>query len=77
MGTDTTERHLAGEAVRRAGAYNRSLIEASLDPLVTIARDGKITDVNNATEKVIGLSRQQLIGTDFSDYFTDPGKARA
>ena len=24
-----------------------------------------------------GLSRQQLIGTDFSDYFTDPGKARA
>ena len=44
MGTDTTERHLAGEAVRRAGAYNRSLIEASLDPLVTIAPDGKITD---------------------------------
>jgi PAS domain S-box-containing protein len=77
MGTDTTERHLAGEAVRRAGAYNRSLIEASLDPLVTIAPDGKITDVNNATEKVTGRSRRQLIGTDFSDYFTDPGKARA
>ena len=77
MSTDTTERHLADEAVRRASAYNRSLIEASLDPLVTIAPDGKITDVNNATEKVTGLSRQQLIGTDFSDYFTDPGKARA
>ena len=77
MSTDTTERHLADEAALRAGAYNRSLIEASLDPLVTIAPDGKITDVNNATEKVTGLSRQQLIGTDFSDYFTDPGKARA
>jgi PAS domain S-box-containing protein len=77
MSTDTTERHLANEAVRRAGAYNRSLIEASLDPLVTIAPDGKITDLNNATEKVTGLSRQQLIGTDFADYFTDPGKARA
>ena len=77
MSTDTTERHLADEAARRASAYNRSLIEASLDPLVTIAPDGKITDVNNATEKVTGLSRQQLIGTDFSDYFTDPGKARA
>ena len=77
MSTDTTERHLADEAARRAGDYNRSLIEASLDPLVTIAPDGKITDVNNATEKVTGLSRQQLIGTDFSDYFTDPGKARA
>ena len=77
MSPDTTERHLADEAARRAGAYNRSLIEASLDPLVTIAPDGKITDVNNATEKVTGRSRQQLMGTDFADYFTDPGKARA
>jgi PAS domain S-box-containing protein len=74
---DITARKRAEEAVRRASAYNRSLIEASLDPLVTIAPDGKITDVNNATEKVTGLSRQQLIGTDFSDYFTDSGKARA
>jgi len=77
MGTDTTERHLADEAAGRTGVYNRSLIEASLDPLVTIAPNGKITDVNNAAEKVTGLSREQLIGTDFSDYFTDPEKARA
>ena len=77
MFRDITERKRAEEAVRRASAYNRSLIEASLDPLVTIAPDGKITDVNNTTEKVTGLSRQQLIGTDFSDYFTDSGKARA
>jgi PAS domain S-box-containing protein len=74
---DITERKRAEEAVRRASAYNRSLIEASLDPLVTIAPDGKISDVNNATEKVTGLSRQQLLGTDFSDYFSDSGKARA
>jgi PAS domain S-box-containing protein len=77
MSTDTTERHLADEAARRAGALDRSLIEAGLDPLVTIAPDGKIIDVNNAAEKVTGRSLQQLIGTDFSDYFTDPGKARA
>jgi PAS domain S-box-containing protein len=77
MFRDITERKRAEEAVRRASAYNRSLIEASLDPLVTIAPDGKITDVNNATEKATGLPRQQLIGTDFSDYFTDPEKARA
>jgi len=77
MSTDTIERHRSDEAARRAGVYNRSLIEASLDPLVTIAPDGKITDLNNAAEKVTGLSRQQLVGTDFADYFTDPGKARA
>jgi len=56
--------------------YLRSLIETSLDPFVTINTDGKITDVNDATIKATGVSRDKLIGTDFSDYFTDPPKAR-
>jgi PAS domain S-box-containing protein len=59
-----------------AAQYTRSLIEASLDPLVTISADGKITDVNNATERVTGVNRDKLIGTDFADYFTEPEKAR-
>ena len=74
---DISEQRRAAEAVRRANAYNRSLLEASLDPLVTISPDGKITDVNSATEKVTGHSRGELVGTDFCDYFTDPEKARA
>jgi PAS domain S-box-containing protein len=69
-------RNRAEQALRSANAYNRSLLEASLDPLVTIGRDGRITDVNAATEKVTGCSRQDLVGNDFSDYFTEPEKAR-
>ncbi len=64
------------EELRQAGVYNRSLIEASLDPLVTISAEGKITDVNRTTEAVTGRSRSELIATDFSDYFTEPDKAR-
>jgi PAS domain S-box-containing protein len=71
------ERKQAAEALRLANAYNRSLVEASLDPLVTIGPDGKITDVNAATEAATGHSRTELIGTDFCDYFTEPAKARA
>lgn len=56
--------------------YARSLIEASLDPLITINPLGGITDVNSATIKATGVSRDKLIGTDFSDYFTEPMKAR-
>ena len=56
--------------------YARSLIEASLDPLITISAEGKITDVNEASIKVTGISREKLINTDFSDYFTDPKKAQ-
>jgi PAS domain S-box-containing protein len=57
--------------------YARSLIEASLDPLVTISIDGKIMDANHASEVATGMLREQLIGSDFSDYFTEPEKARA
>jgi PAS domain S-box-containing protein len=56
--------------------YARSLIEASLDPLLTISVDGKITDVNEAATKATGVPRDKLIGTDFSSYFTDPHKAQ-
>lgn len=76
LSQELAERRRAERALRLANAYNRSLIEASLDPLVTIDADGKISDVNAATEKVTGYSREQLIGTDFCDYFTDPKKAK-
>ena len=72
-----TERRQAQEALQIANAYNRSLIEASLDPLVTIGPDGKITDVNDATVQVTGACRESLIGSDFSDYFTEPENASA
>lgn len=56
--------------------YARGLIEASLDPLVTISPEGKITDMNKATVNITGIEREKLIGSDFLDYFTEPEKAR-
>jgi PAS domain S-box-containing protein len=73
---EVRERKHAEEALRLANIYNRSLLEASLDPLVTIDAKGKITDVNAATEKATGYSRTELIRKDFSDHFTEPEKAR-
>ncbi|HOO56755.1 MAG TPA: PAS domain S-box protein [bacterium] len=70
-----TERKKMEQSLHAAGAYNRSLIEASLDPLVMIGPEGKITDVNRATEEATGYTREELIGTDFSGYFTEPEKA--
>ncbi len=67
-------RDISGQ--KRTSAYARSLIEASLDPLVTISAKGKVTDVNEATVKITGVPRETLIGSDFSDYFTEPKKAR-
>ena len=47
---------LAAE-LRSNSLYARSLIEASLDPLITIGLDGKIMDVNIATENGLYVNR--------------------
>lgn len=56
--------------------YARSLIEASLDPLVTISAGGKIMDMNEALANITGMTRGELTGTAFLDYFTEAEKAR-
>lgn len=62
--------------MKQESNYARSLIEASLDPLVTINTEGKITDMNQATINITGVNREHLTGTDFFEYFTEPRKAR-
>lgn len=65
-----------GKSVFEEMNYARSLIEASMDPLVTINVKGKITDMNQAFSTATGLTRSALKGTNFYDYFTDIVMAR-
>ena len=58
-------------------AYNRSLIEASADALFAIAPTATITDVNEEATRLTGYSRKHLVNSRFSEYFTDPERARA
>jgi PAS domain S-box-containing protein len=60
---------------RQAYEAARSMIESSLDAFVAISPEGRITDANEATVSLTGVSRDELIGTSFSGYFTDPEKA--
>ena len=75
VGVSTIARDMTG--ARQAFEAARSMIESSLDSLVAISPEGKITDANQATVKLTGVPRDQLIGTSFCDYFTDPAKAEA
>ena len=70
------ELEVLSNSAKLASQYSLSLIEASRDPLFTISPKGKITDMNQATVRVTGVSRDKLIETDFFDYFTEPDKAR-
>ena len=63
-------------AQKLLSSYSLSLIEANRDPLFTINALGKITDMNNASVKITGVSRVKMIGSDFYEYFTEPEKAK-
>ncbi len=74
--TENKELEELSNSLKLASEYARSLIEASHDPLFTINLSGKITDMNNASLKITGISREKLKGSDFFNYFTQPQKAR-
>ena len=57
--------------------YTRSLIESNIDALMTTDPAGIITDVNNQMEALTGCTRDELIGSPFKSYFTDPARAEA
>jgi PAS domain S-box-containing protein len=73
VGVSTISRDLTKK--RHALDAARAMIESSLDSLVAISPEGMITDANEATVKVTGVPREELIGTAFSDCFTEPQKA--
>jgi PAS domain S-box-containing protein len=54
----------------------RSLIEASLDPLVIVDAAGRITQANEAMVSMTGIAREALMGAACFGYFTEPDKVR-
>ncbi|TLZ59606.1 MAG: PAS domain S-box protein, partial [Methanobacteriota archaeon] len=74
---DVTEQKKLEEQIRESQNYNRGLIEASLDPLITVDSEILITDVNAQMMKLTGFGREELIGSYFADYFTEPDRAVA
>jgi PAS domain S-box-containing protein len=62
--------------VNQSQNYARGLLEASLDALMVIDRDGAITDVNETVVSISGRSRQALVGMPFKDLFVCQDKAQ-
>ena len=53
------------------GVYERSLIEGAPDPLIILSLEGSVTDLNQASEKLLALPRQEVIGLNFIDHCAD------
>lgn len=74
---DVTEQRRLEEQLRESQNYNRGLIESSVDALVTVDPELVVTDVNEQMVKLTGFSREELVGSAFKDYFTEPDRATA
>lgn len=72
---DITDRVRLEEQLREQQTYLRGLIESSVDGLITVDPDGFITDVNDQMCRMTGFTRDELIGSPFKQYFTEPSRA--
>ena len=84
IGTDNTARKLIeddreklSQHLREYQYYTRSLFESNIDGLMTCDADGIITDINKQMEALTECTRNELIGSPFKNYFTNPEKAEA
>lgn len=76
MSHDITKEVEAADALRDSIAYNRSLLEANMDPLAAIDSNGIITDVNEATVNAAQVPRTQLIGAELAAFAVDADSIR-
>nr|WP_200874393.1 PAS domain-containing protein [Ferrovum myxofaciens] len=84
IGTDNTarkqveaEQKKLNQRLRDQQFYTRSLIESNIDAIITTDPCGIITDINKQMEALTDCTRDELIGTPFKNYFTDPDRAEA
>jgi len=71
------ERHQLGRRLRDLQFYTRSLIESNINALMTTDPDGIVTDINKQAETLTGYARDELLGTPFRNFFTNPDRAQA
>ena len=65
------------DELEAANTYRQSMMDAMMDILMTTDRQGIITEVNRATERISGYGRDELIGQPFRQFFADPDHAQA
>lgn len=65
------ERERAQEALRRSEKRYRRLFETSQEGIVIQAADWTVTDLNPATEEILGYDREELIGRNPTEIFVN------
>jgi PAS domain S-box-containing protein len=66
------ERCRAQEAVRASDARKSAILNAAFDCIITMDADGRIVEVNEATEATFGYTTDQMVGADLAELMIPP-----
>jgi|CXWL01.1.fsa_nt_gi PAS domain S-box-containing protein len=69
---DITERKRAGESLGKSEAYNRAIVESSLNCLVLIDHEGRINEFNPSAERTFGYTRAEALGQEIDELIIPP-----
>lgn len=69
---DITTLKLAQEAVSRSRAVQQVMLHASLDAIISIDREGHVTEFNAAAERTFGFKMEEVFGRKLSELIIPP-----
>ena len=64
------------QALNRANALSKSLISSSLDMIIAVDNNRRITEFNPAAERIFGYSREEALGQPVNIIYGSSSKAR-
>src|SRR5262245_23026066 len=70
------ERCRAVQALRESDARKSAILNAAFDCIVTMDDDGRIVEVNEATETTFGYTAEEMVGQELAELMIPPGRLR-
>lgn len=67
ISTDITERKKAEDALRESEIRKGAILDSSLDCIITLDHEGKITEFNPAAENTFGYKREDVLGKELAE----------
>src|SRR5688572_27883658 len=64
---DIDDRKRAEQELRRSEARKATILDSALDCIVSIDREGRITEFNPAAERTFGYRRDEVLGRQLAD----------
>jgi len=71
---DITEQKKTKKALKASQEYAKNLINSSLDMIIAVDKNRRITEFNQAAEKTFGYSREDVLGKPIDMLYVNPQK---